>query len=434
MRAVDIILKKKAGEAHTKEELEFWINGICDGSIPDYQLTAWLMTVCMNGLNFEETAILTELFAKSGTILDLSSISDYILDKHSTGGVGDKITLILIPLMAACGGKIAKLSGRGLGHTGGTIDKLESIKGFNTGLSIDEFKAQVKNIGCAIASQTSDLAYADKKFYELRDVTATVDCLPLIASSVVSKKVASGANVIVLDVKCGDGAIVKTKEEAERLSVLMVEVAKRLNRSITAVISSMEEPLGHNIGNALEVIESIEVLKGRGAKDLVDLTFELGAVLLVKSHIVSNKEDAVSMMKKHIDDGSALNKLRELIKCQDGDDACIDDYSLLPQASIIQPVNAEKAGYLKKIKTYELAVACKMLGAGREKKTDDIDYAVGVALNKKVGDKIDLNEKLVDIYANSQDKLNLAEDLLKKAFVIEDTPSVPEPLIYKIID
>ena len=434
MRAVDIIMKKKAGETHSREELEFWVNGICDGSIPDYQITAWLMTVCVNGLNFEETAILTELFAKSGTILDLSSISDYILDKHSTGGVGDKITLILIPLMAACGGKIAKLSGRGLGHTGGTIDKLESINGFNTGLTLDEFKNQVKNIGCAIASQTSDLAYADKKFYELRDVTATVDCLPLIASSVVSKKVASGANVIVLDVKCGDGAIVKTKEEAENLSKLMVEVAKRLNRSITAVISSMEEPLGHNIGNALEVIESIEVLKGRGAKDLVDLTLELGSVLLVKSHIANNKEEAVDLMKKHIEDGSALKKFRELIRLQNGDDSCIDDYSKLPQANIIKPLLAEKSGYLKKIKTYELAVACKMLGAGREKKTDEIDYAVGIVLNKKVGDKIELNEKLLDVHANSEEKLSIAQSLLQKAFVIVDEQTEPEPLIYKIID
>ena len=433
MRAVDIISKKKRGEAHTREELEFWINGICDGTIPDYQLTAWLMLVCMNGMNFEETAILTELFAKSGTILDLSSIADYILDKHSTGGVGDKITLILIPLMAACGGKIAKLSGRGLGHTGGTIDKLESIKGFNTNLSIEEFKKQVKNIGCAIASQTSDLAYADKKFYELRDVIAAVDCLPLIASSVISKKVASGANVIVLDVKCGDGAIVKTFEEAEKLSYLMVEVAKRLNRSITAVISSMDEPLGHNIGNSLEIIESIEVLKGRGSKDLVELTYELGSVLLTKSHIADTKEDAINLMKKHIEDGSALEKFRELIECQNGDASCIEDYSKLPQASIIKPYISNKTGYIKRINALEVALACKLIGAGREKKTDDIDYSVGIVLNKKVGEKVEEGEKLLDIYANDTDKIVLAENMLKNAFEIVDEPATPQPLIYKII-
>ena len=434
MRAVDIIANKKAGKAHSREELEFWINGVVNGTIPDYQITAWLMAVCLNGMNFDETAILTELIAKTGTVLDLSSIADFVLDKHSSGGVGDKITLILIPLMAACGGKIAKLSGRGLGHTGGTIDKLESIKGFNTNLSIEDFISQVKDIGCAIASQTSDLAYADKKFYELRDVTSTVDCLPLITSSIVSKKVASGANVIVLDVKCGDGAIVKTKEEAEKLSTIMVEVAKRLNRSITAVISSMEEPLGHNIGNALEVMESIEVLKGRGAKDLVDLTFELGSILLTKSLRTSTKEEAVELMKSKIADGSALNKLKELIEKQNGDTSCIENYKKLPQASIIEPLKATKAGFLKKIKTYELAVACKILGAGREKKTDTIDHAVGVVLNKKVGEKIELGEKLVDIYANDSEKLKIAEKMLSEAFVISTEPVSPEPLIYKVIE
>ena len=434
MRAVDIISKKKNGGIHTREELEFWINGIVENKIPDYQITAWLMAVCLNGMNFDETAILTELIAKTGTVLDLSSIGEFILDKHSTGGVGDKITLILIPLMAACGGKIAKLSGRGLGHTGGTIDKLESIKNFNTNLTIEEFMSQVKNAGCAIASQTSDLAYADKKFYELRDVTSTVDCLPLICSSVVSKKVASGANVIVLDVKCGDGAIVKTKEEAEKLSTLMVEVAKRLNRSITAVISSMEEPLGHNIGNALEVIESIEVLKGRGAKDLIDLTFELGSILLTKSHIAQNKEQAVELMKKAIADGSALAKLKELIELQNGDANCIEDYKLLPTASIVDPLYSTKAGYLKKIKTLELAVACKILGAGREKKTDAVDFAVGVVLNKKVGEKIEIGEKLVDIHANSKEKLEIAKKMLEEAFIITEEQTEAEPLIYKIIE
>ena len=434
MRAVDIIANKKAGKALSREELEFWINGVVNGTIPDYQITAWLMAVCLKGMNFDETAILTELIAKTGTVLDLSSVAPYVLDKHSSGGVGDKITLILIPLMAACGGKIAKLSGRGLGHTGGTIDKLESIKGFNTNLSIEDFIEQVKDIGCAIASQTSDLAYADKKFYELRDVTATVDCLPLITSSIVSKKVASGANVIVLDVKCGDGAIVKTKEDAEKLSTIMVEVAKRLNRSITAVISSMEEPLGHNIGNALEIIEAVEVLKGRGAKDLVDLTFELGSILLVKSKAVPDKKSAVELMKSKIADGSALEKLRELIVAQNGDASCLEDYTKLPSAKIIEPLTSQKAGYLKKIKTYELAVACKILGAGREKKTDNIDHAVGVVLNKKVGDRVEIGEKLVDIYANDAEKLKIATEMLEKAFVISDDKVSPEPLIYKVVE
>ncbi len=434
MRAVDIIANKRDGKAHTREELEFWIKGIVNNEIPDYQISAWLMAVCLNGMNFDETAILTDLIANTGTVLDLSSIGDCILDKHSSGGVGDKITLILIPLMAACGGKIAKLSGRGLGHTGGTIDKLEAIKGFNTDLTIEEFMAQVKEVGCAIASQTSDLAYADKKFYELRDVTATVKCLPLMTSSIVSKKVASGANVIVLDVKCGDGALIKTKKEAEELSTLMVEVAKRLNRSMTAVISSMEEPLGHNVGNALEVIESIEVLKGRGAKDLVDLTFELGALLLTKANIATDKAQAIELMQKAIQDGSALEKFKELIIKQNGDADCINNYDLLPKASIIEPLTATKSGFLKKIKTYELAVACKILGAGREKKTDAIDHAVGVVLNKKVGEKIEEGEKLVDIYANNSEKLAQAKEMLAEAFIITDEFSAPEPLIYKVVE
>ena len=434
MRAVDIIANKKNGFAHTREELEFWINGIVNNQIPDYQITAWLMAVCLNGMNFDETAILTELIAKTGTVLDLSSIDEYVLDKHSTGGVGDKISIILIPLMAACGGKIAKLSGRGLGHTGGTIDKLESIENFNTNLSIEDFLSQVKNIGCALASQTSDLAYADKKFYELRDVTSTVYCLPLIVSSVVSKKVASGANVIVLDVKYGDGAIVKTKEEAEKLSTIMVEVAKRLNRSITAVISSMEEPLGHNIGNALEVIESIEVLKGKGSKDLVDLTFELGSILLTKSKVASSKTEAIQLMQNAIADGSALNKLKELIIAQKGKPDCINDYSLLPTASIIEPLLSQQTGYIQRIKTQELAIACKILGAGREKKTDAIDFAVGVVLNKKVGDKVELNEKLLDIHANDPEKLKIAKEMLQQAFVFTNSQTNPVPLIHKILE
>ena len=434
MRAVDIIANKKNGKAHSREELEFWINGIVKNEIPDYQIAAWLMAVCLNGMNFDETAILTDLIANTGTVLDLSSVDEYILDKHSSGGVGDKITLILIPLMAACGGKIAKLSGRGLGHTGGTIDKLESIPNFNTSLSIEEFISQVKQIGCAIASQTSDLAYADKKFYELRDVTATVNCLPLIVSSIVSKKVASGANVIVLDVKFGDGAIIKTKEEAEKLSGIMVEVAKRLNRSITAVVSSMEEPLGHNIGNALEIIESVEVLKGKGAKDLVKLTFELGAILLTKAKIVRTKDEAIALMRRSIDGGSALRKFKELITMQNGSADFIDNYKLLPEAKIIEPLYAQKSGYIKKIKTYEVAVACKILGAGREKKSDSIDFAVGVVLNKKVGEKIEQGEKLLDFYANSEEKLKEVRKMLQEAFVIVDEKTEPEPLIYKIID
>ena len=434
MKAVDIIANKKHNKKHTKEELEFWIEGIVVGSIPDYQISAWLMAVCFNGLDFDETAILTDLMAKSGKMLDLSSFGNNVMDKHSTGGVGDKISLILIPLMASLGGKMAKLSGRALGHTGGTIDKLESIPNRNRGLSIDEFLAQVKEIGCAIASQTSDFTYADKKLYELRDVTSTVDCIPLITSSIVSKKIASGANIIVLDVKYGDGAFIKTKEDAEKLSHMMVNVGKLLNRSIVAVISSMEEPLGYNIGNSLEVIESMEVLKGRGEQNLVELTMEIGSILLTKAKIAQNKDEAVEMMVEAINSGKALNKLRELINCQGGNSQCIDDYSILPSSKFVVPIKATKDGFVTKIKTYEIAVGCKNIGGGREKKTDSIDLSAGIVLKKKVGDEVNVGDTLFEIYSNDEKKIEDNLEMFNSVFIIEEMPHKPVPLIYKVIE
>ena len=434
MRAVDIISNKKNNKKHSREELEFWINGIVDKSIPDYQITPWLMAVCFNGLDFEETAILTDLMAKSGKMLDLSFLGNNVMDKHSTGGVGDKISLILIPLMASLGGKMAKLSGRALGHTGGTIDKLESIPGFNTELSIDMFLEQVKKIGCAIASQTNDFTYADKRLYELRDVTATVDCIPLITSSIVSKKIASGANIILLDVKYGDGAFIKTKEDAEKLSHMMVNVGKQLNRSIIAVISSMEEPLGYNIGNSLEVIESIEVLKGRGEQNLVELTMEIGSILLTKAKIAQDKDEALEMMMNAINSGLALEKFKELIKCQGGNPQCIEDYSLFPGAKFVVPVIAKQEGFVNKIKTYEIAVGCKNIGGGREKKTDSIDLSAGIILHKKVGDYVNIGDTLFDIYSNDKNKINETLDIFNSAFVIDETPPKPIPLVYKVIE
>ncbi len=434
MRAVDIISNKKHNKKHTKEELEFWINGIVNGSIPDYQISAWLMAVCFNGLDFEETAILTDLMAKSGKMLDLSELGNNVMDKHSTGGVGDKISLILIPLMASLGGKMAKLSGRALGHTGGTIDKLESIPNFNTGLPTDKFLSQVKEIGCAIASQTSDFTYADKKLYELRDVTATVDCIPLITSSIVSKKIASGANIIVLDVKYGDGAFIKTKEDAENLSHMMVNVGKQLNRSIIAVISSMEEPLGYNIGNSLEVIESIEVLKGNGEQNLVELTMEIGSILLTKAKIAQNKDDAIEMMVDAINSGKALNKFKELITYQGGNPNCIEDYSLFPTSKFVVPIKADKEGFINKIKTYEIAIGCKNIGGGREKKTDSIDLSAGIILKKKVGDYVNIGDTLFEIYSNDENKIQETKQIFDSIFVIEEMPPKPIPLIYKVIE
>ncbi|MFA6990062.1 MAG: thymidine phosphorylase [Candidatus Gastranaerophilaceae bacterium] len=433
MRMIDIIAKKRNGETHTKEEISFLIKGITNGEIPDYQLSAWLMAVCFSGMDFEECSILTEEMAKSGDILDLSSIGDYVLDKHSTGGVGDKITLILIPLLAAAGMPVAKLSGRGLGHTGGTIDKLEAIPGFNANLSLDSFISQIKTIKAAIAGQTAKLAPADGKLYALRDVTATVDCLPLIASSVVSKKIASGANVIVLDVKYGNGAFVKTIEEAEKLSEIMVGIGKNLNRSITAVITSMDQPLGFAIGNSLEVIESVNVLKNQGADDLTELTLCLGAILLLNSKNVSSIEEGKKKLEKHIIDGSALEKLKEIIKTQNGDESVIDDTSKLATAKIAHKVLSPEEGYIKSLCAVDIAKACKILGAGRDKKEDKIDYSVGIILNKKVADKVEKGELLLTIYANDEKLVKEAEKLVNNAFTFSKEKIEKPVLIHKII-
>jgi pyrimidine-nucleoside phosphorylase len=433
MRMIDIIAKKRNGEAHTQEELSFLIKGAASGEIPDYQLSAWLMAVCFSGMTLDECAILTDEMAKSGDILDLSSIGDYVLDKHSTGGVGDKITLILIPLLAAAGMPVAKLSGRGLGHTGGTIDKLEAIPGFNVNLTLEEFINQIKTIKAAIAGQTVKLAPADGKLYALRDVTSTVDCLPLIASSVVSKKIASGANVIVLDVKYGSGAFVKTLEEAEKLSKLMVKIGKKLNRSITAVITSMAQPLGYAVGNSLEVIESVNVLKNEGPEDVTELTLCLGSILLMNSNQVKSMEEGKLLLKKHLVDGSALEKLKEIVKVQNGDESVISDTSKLPSAKIAQKVLSVQDGYIESLCAVDIAKACKTLGAGRDKKEDKIDYSVGVILNKKVGDKVAVGELLATIYANDEKLLKAAEDKVEKAFTFSKTEVKVPDLINKII-
>jgi pyrimidine-nucleoside phosphorylase len=433
MRMVDIIAAKKNGKAHTEEEIKYLIKGITEGSIPDYQISAWLMAVCFNGMNIDETAILTDAMAHSGSILDLSQIGQFVTDKHSTGGVGDKTTLILIPLLAAAGLPVAKLSGRGLGHTGGTIDKLESIPNFKTSLKLDEFLSQVKNIGAAIASQTADLAPADGKLYALRDVTSTIESIPLIAGSVVSKKIAAGANVIVLDVKCGKGAFVKTLDEAKELSNTMVEVGKRLNKSISVVISSMEQPLGNAVGNTLEVIESIQTLKNQGPEDLTELTLILGAVSLIKSNMAENIDQAKEILRRHLKNGSAYNKFKEIVKAQGGNTDAIDNIEYLPTAKYIVEVKSENSGYISNLDALSIAKACKLLGAGREKKEDNIDYSVGIVLNKKIADKVQQGELLATIHANSTDLADEAVKMVKKAYSFSETmPELPE-LIYEII-
>ncbi|MDD3012199.1 MAG: thymidine phosphorylase [Candidatus Gastranaerophilales bacterium] len=433
MRMIDIIAGKRSGNAHSLDEINYIINGITNGIIPDYQISAWLMAICFNGMNIDESSMLTNAMADSGNILDLSEIGEFVVDKHSTGGVGDKTTLILIPLLAAAGIPVAKLSGRGLGHTGGTIDKLESIPGFKTSLELDEFLAQVKDIGAAIASQTNQLAPADGKLYALRDVTATIESIPLIAASVVSKKIAAGANVIVLDVKCGSGAFMKTLLEAQDLSNTMVEIGKRLNKSISVVITSMEQPLGNAVGNSLEVIESIQTLKNQGPEDLKELCLILGAVTLVKLNKAETINDAKRILNCYLEDGSAYNKFKEIVRTQGGDDNAIDNIENLPASKYVIEIKSENDGYIKNVDALNIAKACKFLGAGRMKKGDNIDHAVGIVLNKKIGDEVLKEEILAFVHANSQDFVTEAINLVKKAYNFSETaPKLPE-LVYEIL-
>lgn len=450
MRVVDLIDKKKHNGIHSKEEINFLISSLMDGSASDYQISAWLMAVYFNGMNDEETAFLTEALIRSGDVIDLKELSKNVVDKHSTGGVGDKVTLTLIPLLAACGIPVAKLSGKGLGHTGGTIDKLESIPNFNTNLSIEQILNQVKDINVAIASQTQKLTPADGRLYALRDVTATVDSMPLIASSVVSKKIAAGADNIILDVKYGSGAFMKTPEDAVKLSQLMVNIGKKLNKSITTVVTSMEQPLGRAIGNSLEVIESIEFLKSKcGGKcwgkcdkrgtcafgcDLAALTYEFGAIALVQTGKFNDIEKAKEYLKSVIDSGKALDKFRELIVEQGGNSSVVDDYVKFKQAKYKVEIKSKQEGFIQKIDAYKIAYACKILGAGREKKTDDIDYSVGIYLNKKSGDFCKLGETIYTIYSNNEEKTKLAQNICNEAFEFSTQTPQKEDLIYEIIN
>lgn len=433
MRIVDLIDKKKHSGVHSKEEINFLINSLMDGSASDYQISAWLMAVYFNGMSDDETTFLTEAMIKSGEIIDLKELSKDVVDKHSTGGVGDKVTLTLIPLLAASGVPIAKLSGKGLGHTGGTIDKLESIPNFNTNLSIEQILNQVKQINVAIASQTQKLTPADGKLYALRDVTATVDSMPLIASSVVSKKIASGADNIILDVKYGSGAFMKTPENAINLSNLMVSIGKKLDKSIIAVVTSMEEPLGRAIGNSLEVIEAIEFLKCNTDGDLTDLTYEFGAIALVQLGKYKTLDEAKELLKSVVKSGKALNKLRELILTQGGNPQVIDDYSKFKQAKHKIEIKAKKEGFIQNIDAYKIAHACKILGAGREKKTDNIDYSVGIYLNKKSCEFCKIGETLYTIYSNNEEKTQTAEQICNEAFELSTKTPVKCDLIHKII-
>lgn len=433
MRAVDLIEKKKHGEALTKEEIDFLIEGYTKGAIPDYQMSSFLMAVYFKGMNKLEISNLTMAMVNSGDKVDLSKIKGIKVDKHSSGGVGDKISLIVIPLVASAGVPVAKLSGRGLGHTGGTIDKLESIKGFKTSLSMDEFINNVNTYKMAIIGQTANLTPADKKLYALRDVTATVDSIPLIASSIMSKKIASGADCIVLDVKTGSGAFMKTVDDASTLAETMVEIGKSLNRKTVAVVSDMSQPLGHEVGNANEVCEAIRVLKGMGAEDETTVALTIASIMTVLGGAYKTISEAHEALTQKIKSGEALNKFKELIKIQGGNPEVVDNTELLPKAKYNIPITAEGSGYVTAIEAEQIGLSAMMLGAGRKKKDDIIDFAAGITLEKKVGDSVNKGENLCILHTNLTDTSD-AIKMVKNAYTIGDEKPEKIEYIHKIIE
>lgn len=432
MRMYDIIHKKRNGGELSEKEIKFFVNGYTDGSIPDYQASALCMAIYFRGMSADETAALTLAMADSGDRIDLSGIDGFTVDKHSTGGVGDKTSLIVAPIVAANGGKVAKMSGRGLGHTGGTVDKLESIPGFRTSLTPDEFIKQVNDIGLCIVGQTGELAPADKKLYALRDVTATVESIPLIASSIMSKKLAAGSQGIVLDVKTGSGAFMKTVEDSERLAEEMVSIGKAAGRKVTALITDMDIPLGASVGNSLEVIEAIKTLKGEGEKNLTEVCLSLAAQMLC---MVTGRDDMVcrKMAKKSIEDGSALNKLREMITAQGGNADVIDNSGAFKQPKFYVDIISERDGYISRTDAERVGIASVILGAGREKKEDPIDPSAGIILKKKTGDSVSKGDVLATFYTDDETRIDVAKREFLDALIFGNEKPSKQKLIYKII-
>ncbi len=433
MRIYDIIKKKRDNEALSKDEIKFFVEKYSKGEMPDYQASALLMAIYLNKMNKEETAYLTEAMMNSGEVIDLSEINGIKVDKHSTGGVGDKTTIALAPLVAACGAPVAKMSGRGLGHTGGTLDKLESIPGLSIEMSAEKFIDSVNDIKIAVCGQTASIAVADKKMYALRDVTATVDNISLIAASIMCKKLASGADAIVLDVKTGDGAFMKTLDDSFELAKEMVEIGTAMNRETIGIISDMDEPLGSAVGNSLEVIEAIEALKGRGPKDFMTLCETLGAYMLVSSKIASDYEDGVRRIKEALESGAALEKFKEFVVNQGGDSRVAEDYSLLPKAAHTVEIKSEKTGFIEKIEAESVGVSAMILGAGRETKEDELDLSAGIILKKKVGDFVNEGETLAIMHFNRENKLEDAQRRLKNSYIISEEKSEPKKLIYGVV-
>lgn len=412
MRMVDLIEKKKDGFKHTPEEIHFIVAGYTKGDIPDYQMSAWLMAVCFQGLDKEETAILTKEMMHSGDVIDLSRIQGIKVDKHSTGGVGDKTSLVLGPIVAACGVPVAKMSGRGLGHTGGTLDKLESIPGLHIMIDEEDFVKQVNDCGLAIIGQSGHLDPADKKMYALRDVTATVSCIPLIASSIMSKKLAAGSDAILLDVKYGDGAFMNTIEEAKELARTMIEIGDSLGKDTRATISNMSQPLGYAIGNSLEVKEAIDTLNGHGPEDLLELCLQAGSHMLIQAQKTDSLITARKMLEDAIESKKALRTLCAMVKAQGGDDAFIRHPEMFPKAKEVIPVYSQITGYVKDLKAKPLGIVSMKLGGGRETTDDEIDYSVGLILHKKIGDFVKKGDLLVEVHTNTGLSKELQKDIL----------------------
>jgi pyrimidine-nucleoside phosphorylase len=430
----DIIFKKRNNEELTKEEIDFFIQGYTKDIIPDYQASALLMAIYFQGMNKRETADLTLSMVHSGTTINLSSVKGIKVDKHSTGGVGDKTTLVLAPMVAAAGVPVAKMSGRGLGHTGGTLDKLESIEGFRVDIQLDDFIKNVNEINIAVCGQTVDLAPADKKLYALRDVTATVDNVSLIASSIMSKKLASGADAIVLDVKTGSGAFMKTLDDSFMLGKEMVDIGTNLNKNVIAFITEMNEPLGFAVGNSLEVKEAIETLRGNGPEDLLHLCIELGAAMVVLGGGTPDMEEARQMLYRTISEGTAIEKLKDMVKAQYGNTAQIDNPELLPKAKYIVDIRAEEEGYVHGIDAEGVGRAALAVGAGRETKESPIDYSVGILLVKKVGDKVSKGDILGSVHINDMQKLEECKQKLIDAYDLSMEIPSPRPLIFGKVD
>jgi pyrimidine-nucleoside phosphorylase len=433
MRVLDLIIKKRDGENLTAEEIEFLISEFTRDNIPDYQMSAFLMAVYFQGLNAKETTALTTALAKSGEVIDFSSLGSVVADKHSSGGVGDKVTLVLAPLVATAGVPMAKIAGRGLGFTGGTIDKLESIPGFSARLPVEKFMELVRENNLAIMAQTERLTPADGKLYALRDVTGTVENISLIAASIMSKKIAAGTGAILLDVKMGKGAFLQSRDEAFHLAETMVRIGKEIDRRVVSVVTDMNQPLGLAVGNALELKEALAVLRGEGPADVEYLSILLGGYLLALVGRVRNPEEGQEVLSRLLKNGAALEKFKQLVHSQGGDVSCLEDPTLLPEAKIIKTIKASKSGYLHEIDARKVGNAATILGAGRSVKNQAIDFSVGIVLNHKIGDMVSEDDILAYIHANNEEQLNSALNELVGTFAIAEEAPEPLPLVYGVI-